>query len=272
MRWIDKELGYVEDFYDEYNDEYINCRYEDYRNFELDDEIDFNFGEIEKRLSDSERVILMDSLGLSNSDIEMGLGKEMLSSLVKTNEIEIILEEMDLVWNKHNLEKHRRLKNGFDTFESRDSHRKVIRCNSCNQIRYVDDNDFICNECGFKGDSIVSKRSNGELLVEKLLKKHNLEFRREVKEFGRYRFDFVVEYNHIKYYIEVNGLQHYKPIDYFGGERVYKETILRDEIKREYAVENGVYIALDYKEHNLELLKERFDKEFLNKYINKGDR
>lgn len=46
------------------------------------------------------------------------------------------------------------------------------------------------------------------------------------------RFDFVIfNLNKLYYIIEFDGEQHYKSIDYFGGDKHLKETQERDIIK-----------------------------------------
>ena len=40
--------------------------------------------------------------------------------------------------------------------------------------------------------------------------------------------------------IEFNGIQHYFPIDIFGGEEALDLNQKRDEIKRNYCEENGI--------------------------------
>lgn len=59
--------------------------------------------------------------------------------------------------------------------------------------------------------------------------------------------------------LECNGKQHYKPIEYFGGEEKFKIQQEHDERKRKYA-----------KEHNIKLLEIpywEFDKKLEEKII-----
>ena len=48
--------------------------------------------------------------------------------------------------------------------------------------------------------------------------------------------------------IEYQGVQHFKAIDYFGGQEEFERRIIRDNIKREWV-----------KERNLDLLEIRYD-------------
>ncbi len=54
------------------------------------------------------------------------------------------------------------------------------------------------------------------------------------------RFDAYIP--NYKLAIEYQGLQHFEPIDHFGGTAGYLETITRDELKNMLAKENGVII------------------------------
>lgn len=52
------------------------------------------------------------------------------------------------------------------------------------------------------------------------------------------RFDFYLpDYNVC---IEYNGEQHYKPSEYFGGNKIFKKQQKRDNIKRKYCKENNI--------------------------------
>lgn len=43
--------------------------------------------------------------------------------------------------------------------------------------------------------------------------------------------------------IEYQGIQHYKPIEYFGGQKTFENQILRDSIKREYCQKNNIFLC-----------------------------
>ena len=40
--------------------------------------------------------------------------------------------------------------------------------------------------------------------------------------------------------IEYDGQQHDKPIDFFGGYKSYEDTVVRDNIKNQYCLNNGI--------------------------------
>ena len=108
-----------------------------------------------------------------------------------------------------------------------------------------------CPKCG--------RKSKGERKIQEFLESKNIEYLREYKLFKKYRFDFYVPNKNIL--IEFDGIQHFKPIEYFGGEKGFKETCLRDKEKDIYCRENDIkLIRISYKD---------FDKieELLNKII-----
>lgn len=54
------------------------------------------------------------------------------------------------------------------------------------------------------------------------------------------RFDFFLpEFNTL---IEVDGIQHIKPIEKFGGEEEFEKTIIKDEIKNNYCKNNNIQL------------------------------
>ena len=94
---------------------------------------------------------------------------------------------------------------------------------------------------------------NGEQYVRKYLSNNNITSERQ-KTFnglygvgnGKLSYDFAIPgYNIL---IEYHGLQHYKPIEYFGGEKQFKTQKEHDRRKRKYAKENGyTLIEISYK-------------------------
>lgn len=65
---------------------------------------------------------------------------------------------------------------------------------------------------------------------------------------GRQRFDIYIKELHIA--VEYNGLQHYEPVNYFGGEDGFVETVKRDEEKRKKCAKNNcLLIEVKYNEN-----------------------
>ncbi|PEP81713.1 hypothetical protein CN581_11320 [Bacillus toyonensis] len=92
--------------------------------------------------------------------------------------------------------------------------------------------------------------SKGERLVSSILESLGVTFRSQVKfkELGfdkhvRLTCDFVVyKDNEPIFVIEYNGIQHYRPNDFFGGLEGYKKTKRRDETKRKMLHEEGITV------------------------------
>lgn len=135
---------------------------------------------------------------------------------------------------------------------------------------------FFCEVCKNKftktGITVLSSgcphcnkhKYKGERLLCEILDKKNINYTAQFSygcinpKTGReLYYDFIIEYRSELIFVEVQGGQHYQPVDFFGGEDAYEYNVYRDEIKKNYAEENGIYVALDYREHNLKLLEER---------------
>ena len=89
------------------------------------------------------------------------------------------------------------------------------------------------------------KRSKGERLVGNLLRELGIPFEEQktfsdLKHKGLLRFDFYFEHEGRKFAIEFQGEQHYRPIDYFGGEKAFEEQQIRDKIKEDYCKKNDI--------------------------------
>ena len=112
--------------------------------------------------------------------------------------------------------------------------------------------------------------STGELEVKTVLENINSVFKQEhyIKYNGQgMYFDFVVcDGKTIKYAIEYDGEQHFKPVDFFGGEDGFKETKRRDKIKNEYCMEKKIpLLRIPYTEfHNIKEIVSDFHSRFFN--------
>ncbi len=91
-------------------------------------------------------------------------------------------------------------------------------------------------------------KSYGELYVREQLQSYKLDFKEQYTFLDclspknrRIKFDFAVfEDGGLKCLIEVNGEQHYHPVEYFGGEDRFKLQQEIDEIKREYCNKHNI--------------------------------
>lgn len=87
--------------------------------------------------------------------------------------------------------------------------------------------------------------SKGERTIEFWLNENNILYEpqkrfEDCKNIKSLPFDFYLsDYNIC---VEYQGMQHYKPIDYFGGEKAFKTQILRDKIKEEYCKKNNILL------------------------------
>jgi len=91
------------------------------------------------------------------------------------------------------------------------------------------------------------KSSNGERLVSKILQDMNIEFKIEqtfdnCKFINKLRFDFFIPSLNIC--IEYNGLQHYKAVPFFGGEKYFSKILKRDNIKKEFCKNNNIKLVI----------------------------
>ena len=108
--------------------------------------------------------------------------------------------------------------------------------------------------------------SIGEGEVANYLGEKNIRFERQktfegCKDKNLLKFDFYLpDYNCC---VEYQGIQHYKPVERFGGEEAFKENQRRDLLKKEYCENNNIKLLTpSYK------LKGTSLKEFLDKNIN----
>lgn len=111
---------------------------------------------------------------------------------------------------------------------------------------------------------IKCKMSLYEKTVKKTLDKLHIDYKFEVgnktlKWIKNLRLDFFIPILNIA--IEVQGEQHYKPVNMFGGYESFEKTIKRDKLKKSICEENGVklyYIKYDddIVSETLKILKE----------------
>lgn len=94
--------------------------------------------------------------------------------------------------------------------------------------------------------------SKGEAKIEKFLYENKIVFERQ-KTFKKCMnkrkllFDFYLpEYNTC---IEYDGIQHFKPIKFFGGQQEFEKTKKRDKIKEDFCLKNKKeLLRINYKE------------------------
>ena len=125
---------------------------------------------------------------------------------------------------------------------SRGEARYLCRCDCGNEKVIVGASlvSGLTHSCGCMAQSV------GEMIIDRILNSMGLKYKTQVKftdltGIGEYplSFDFGVYDNkdELIFLIEYQGQQHYKPVDYFGGEEKFQQQQFHDELKREYAEE-----------------------------------
>lgn len=121
----------------------------------------------------------------------------------------------------------------------------TIRHNLCGRERKVIPSNFLdgrgfCTFC-------YENKSTGENAVNEFLVEKNVNFTtqysfEDCKNLSRLRFDFVIfnKDSDLICLIEFDGVQHFKPIGYFGGEEGFLKQQEKDKIKNEYCKENNI--------------------------------
>lgn len=89
--------------------------------------------------------------------------------------------------------------------------------------------------------------SKGEKEIESLLIKHRIKYKTQFifpdlkdKDFLRFDFAILNQDDTLSHLIEYDGIQHFKPIEYFGGEKNFKNQQRRDNIKNDYCQNNNI--------------------------------
>lgn len=95
----------------------------------------------------------------------------------------------------------------------------------------------------------ICKSSHGEKKIMLWLEKNNINYCKEYKINKQYRIDFYLPDQNI--FIEYNGIQHYKPIDFFGGQEQFNKQQNRDQYIRSYCKNNNIaLIEFSYLDYN----------------------
>lgn len=94
-------------------------------------------------------------------------------------------------------------------------------------------------------------RSSGEQQIAQLLIKNNIEFNQEIhfddlKGDSNYLyFDFGIYYKgKLKYLLEYQGMQHFKPIEFFGGEQRFQKQKEYDNKKQLYCQKHHIPLKI----------------------------
>lgn len=109
----------------------------------------------------------------------------------------------------------------------------------------------------------------GEIWVETALKELGVRYETQKRFEGlEYKkplsYDFYLPDSNTL--IEFNGLQHYQPIEFFGGEGNFKKQLKRDKIKHKYASDNNINLLIFTYQDTKEIIKSKLT-EILNKQL-----
>ena len=119
-----------------------------------------------------------------------------------------------------------------------------------------------------KGCPSCNSTSTGESMIAVFLDEQKLNYQQEypiVKnpDTGHYlRADFYIE--SMNMVIEFDGPQHFKPIEYFGGEEHHQQCVYRDKIKNNHCKKEGIHlIRIPYfKKNEIRNILENFFSKF----------
>ena len=131
---------------------------------------------------------------------------------------------------------------------------KCMEC-SCvweTSISNITSHGTSCPECA-KG------KLKGEIYTRELLEEYGIEFQSQkkfadLKRINPLSYDFFIPSMDIL--IECQGEQHYKPVEFMGGVEKFALQQERDQLKREYAWQNGYYLLeISYKDYRKDRIK-----------------
>jgi very-short-patch-repair endonuclease len=102
-----------------------------------------------------------------------------------------------------------------------------------------------------------------EIKIHNLLTNSNIAFNTEKKfdwlsspNNGKMRLDFYLPEHNIA--IECQGIQHYQPVDYFGGEEQFKKQKVYDSQKYKLCKKNGICVLYFTDESLLDLVPKKY--------------
>lgn len=106
--------------------------------------------------------------------------------------------------------------------------------------------------CHLDGDGCPKcKSSRGEVKIENFLIRNKIKYKSQFKvnEKTRHRFDFYLPERNLL--IEYDGEQHFKSIDFWGGDENLKKIQKNDKLKNKMAEDNNFkLLRIDYKNFN----------------------
>ena len=141
-----------------------------------------------------------------------------------------------------------------------------VKHNKCGNVYKVTPDSFLrgsrCTCCNIP---------KGEVIINKILKSLGIKYEYQktfddLKDTGLLSYDFFISDQNIL--IEYQGIQHYQPIDYFGGKSQFKVQQKHDKLKADYAKDNGYkLIAVPYTEDTFPKIKKYLVKHGLEQHL-----
>lgn len=127
----------------------------------------------------------------------------------------------------------------------------LCECGNISFVRTADLKNKNTQSCG------CHRISKGELCIKEILIRNNINFCEQFtfndlkgdKKSLKFDFGIFNEKNELSYLIEYNGIQHYEPVEYFGGADKFQKQQKYDLQKKEYcSMRNIPLIVIDYKQ------------------------
>lgn len=141
-------------------------------------------------------------------------------------------------------------------------------CGSIVSVRSADLRNGHTLSCGCLG------MSKGEYILKQLFQDNKIPFKTQVSYsdlkgvgLSPLYFDFEINFNNSSFLIEFQGIQHYEPTEYFGGQTAFERQVQNDNIKKEYCKNHNLNLLIipywDIDKINLQYIKEK-----INEYNN----
>jgi hypothetical protein len=123
---------------------------------------------------------------------------------------------------------------GYDNVDYKNAKTKVsIFCQKHGIFSQKPNNHLSCYVC------LICRSSKSEIKIFNYLNEIKIKFVSEyyLSSVNQY-IDFYIPSLNIG--IEYDGIQHFQPVDFFGGEFEYNKTKIRDKIKDDYCLNNNI--------------------------------
>ena len=120
---------------------------------------------------------------------------------------------------------------------------KHLKCGNTFQMKI---HNFVTvgERCPFCNQSLGNSNSKGITIIKEYLDNRNINYEQEKKFenciYNNRHLPFDIYLTELNILIEFDGIQHFKPIDIFGGEERFKRCKENDNYKNEFAKNNNI--------------------------------